>query len=101
MTLQSDSQDTQPEIPDSPVPLSVSILHWGLIAAATVLPWAAHFLAGWWAGPVVWIALITVYHKLFVPKDSFCSGIPFMVPLSSFMALLYMNLYLLVKWLRS
>lgn len=83
------------------IPLSVTILFFAVVGACTVAPWVAHFVVGWWSGPLVWFALVALYDKLFVPKGSICMGIPFMFPLGSFVLLLLFNLINLLGWLRN
>jgi len=86
--------------PESP-PLLATILFVILIAAATIIPWLLHSTLGWWAGIPAWLALVSIYDKLFVSKGSLCMGIPFVFPLSSFVLLIGLNLVKLTRWLIS
>ena len=70
-----------------------------IIATSMTVPWLLHFAAGWWAGILSWIGLIAIYDRVLVGRDSLCMGIPFMLPLCSFMMLLGVNFLNLVQWL--
>jgi hypothetical protein len=73
-------------------------LFYAILSASTILPWVSQFTLGWWSGPLVWFALVALYDRLFVPKGSMCMGIPFMIPLTSLMALVVFNVVVFIKW---
>jgi hypothetical protein len=69
-----------------------------VLLACIFVPWVLHFTVAWWAGPPSWLALAYLYDRLFVPKGSLCIGMPFMLALGSFIALLVWDVVLLAKW---
>ena len=72
------------------------LIIWG---GATLVPWLLHFTVGWWAGLLAIPVLFWIYDLLFVPRGSICMGIPFVVPLSSALALVVLDSLLLLRWL--
>ena len=80
------------------IPLSAIVMFVALLSACAVVPWILHFTVGWWAGILSWIGLVTLYDMLFVPKGSLCMGIPFLIPMGSFLLLLLHNLVDLTRW---
>lgn len=62
------------------------------------IPWWLHFTLGWWAGLLSWLCSVWVYDFLFVPRNSLGMGIPFMLVLCNFLALLILDIALLSKW---
>jgi len=79
-------------------PLWVSTLHWSLIAFGVIAPWLLHFTVAWWAAILAMMAFMVVYNWLFVPGGSICMGIPFMLPFSTSLILLFLQAVLLLRW---
>ncbi|PHS04401.1 MAG: hypothetical protein COA78_16665 [Blastopirellula sp.] len=76
-----------------------SIYHWLYIGLSTVLPWVLYFYVGWWAALIAIPCGLVLYDYLYVPPGSLCLGMPFMIPLSSSMALIVFEVVAFAKWL--
>ncbi len=76
-------------------------LHLLVLLALIAVPWWLHFSLAWWAGLLSWVLLAWIYDFLFVSKGSLCTGLPFMLALCNFLALLILDIILLTKWIFS
>ena len=68
-----------------------------VFSAATLVPWVLHFAVGWWAGLLAIPVFFWLYQLLLAPRGSICTGIPFVVPLGSALALVTVDSLLLLR----
>ncbi|MCH8147743.1 MAG: hypothetical protein IH987_07075 [Planctomycetes bacterium] len=79
--------------------LKVEVFYWFVVVCCTVIPWVLHFFVGWWVALLSIPFLFCAYDRLFVPPGALCMGIPFMIPLSSALALVTFQMAQLAKWI--
>ena len=78
-------------------PITLNIAYYAMLLTSAIVPWILLASFGWFAAIISWFILVGIFDYLFVPKGSICMGIPFFIPLSSFICLVLTGVIKLVK----